>query len=146
MSFQKNYRNKNDVESKVKQKNTFTSLYPLLSYNEVWHKHTYIMSFTVSKNVGNKTYFFNGEVRIHKKVMSIMAEKGAISELLSMIEDVRKRAEKNGLNNPIQFYSHEKLGIDLQIVDKMSKQELEDTSVETHIRNRNHYCTIKLVK
>jgi len=78
--------------------------------------------------------------------MSIMAEKGAISELLSMIEDVRKRAEKNGLNNPIQFYSHEKLGIDLQIIDKMSKQELEDTSVETHIRNRNHYCTIKLVK
>ena len=94
-----------------------------------------------------KHYLFNGEIRIQKKVIEKMEESGSIADLFSIIEDVKKRAKKEkGLLNPEQYYTHEKSGLELVIVDKISVEELEDDKVEKLYKSRNHYARKKLVK
>lgn len=94
-----------------------------------------------------KHYMFEGEVRIHKKVIDEIEKKGSITDLFSIVEDVKKRAKKDkGLLNPEQYYTHEKAGIEIVIIDKLSVEELADEKFEKLYKSRNHYCTIKLTK
>lgn len=94
-----------------------------------------------------KHFMFNGEIRIQKKTIEQLEEAGSIADLFSIVEDVKKRAKKEkGLLIPEQYYTHEKSGLELVIVDKISVEELEDDKVEKLFKSRNHYCSIKLAK
>lgn len=94
-----------------------------------------------------KHYMFGGQIRINKNVIDEIEKTGSIADLFSIVEDVKKRAKKEkGLLIPEQYYTHEKSGLELVIVDKISVEELADEKVEKLYKSRNYYSTIKLVK